>query len=164
MPEGDDLSEDDFERYLEDDRDSDDGDGGVCDCSESGQGGDDGDCDVSDVGEGGNGGDCDGSDVGEGGDCGDCDGSDVGEEGDGGDSEDGDGNNSSDDDNISCLPEYSQHLGCTCDMTNKALIDFFQLFVTDSILESIVKQTNLFTQQYMESHELPHRSRVQQWV
>ena len=54
--------------------------------------------------------------------------------------EDVDGNNSGDSDNNSnSLPEYTQHPGCTCDMTNKALIDFFQLFFRDGILESIVK-------------------------
>lgn len=48
-------------------------------------------------------------------------------------------------------------------MTNKAPIDFFQLFITDTIVESIVEQTNLFAQQYTDSHELSRRSRVQQW-
>ena len=91
--------------------------------------------------------------------------------GDGDDSEDddehnsGDGNDSGDDDdNSTTLPQYTQHLGCTCDVTNKALIDFFQLFFTDKILESIVEQTNLFAQQYTEGHELSRHSRVQQWV
>ena len=46
-------------------------------------------------------------------------------------------------------------------MTNKAPIDFFQLFI-DTIVESIVEQTNLFAQQYTDSHELSRRSRVQQ--
>ena len=68
------------------------------------------------------------------------------------------------DDSSNSLPECTQHLGCTSNMTNKAPIDFFQLFFTDIILKSIVDQTNLFAQQYMEGHELSHRSRVQQWV
>ena len=133
MLEDDDLSEDDFEGYLTDDKE------------------DDGDNDGGD--DGGDGGDCDGSDGGESGDGGDGD-----------DSEDGDGNNGDGDDNSNGLPEYTQHPGCTCDMTNKAPIDFFQLFFTDGILESIVEQTNLFAQQYMEGHELSRRSWVQQWV
>ena len=63
--------------------------------------------------------------------------------GDGDGSEDDDGNNSGDgDDNSTSLPEYTQHPGCTCDVTNKALIDFFQLFFTDKILESIVERAN----------------------
>ena len=49
-------------------------------------------------------------------------------------------------------------------MTNKTPIDFFQLFVTDDMLEAIVEQTNLFAQQYIDSHELSRRSRVQQWA
>ena len=128
--------DDDFEGYLTDDKE------------------DDGDND-----EGDGGGDGDGSDGGEGGG------------GYGDDSEDGDGNISGDgndsgdsDDNSNSLPEYTQHLDCTSDMTNKAPIAFFQLFFTDSIQKSIVEQTNLFAQQYMEGHELSRHSRVQQWV
>ena len=41
-------------------------------------------------------------------------------------------------------------------------IDFFQLFVTDAMLE-VVEQTNLFAQQFFDSHDLTQRSRVQQW-
>ena len=159
MPEDDDFSEDDFEGYLTNDEDNDEGhSGGGGDGG--GDGGDCGDCDGG--GDDGGGGDC--------GDCGDCDGGcdegdgsgDNGGDGDG--SEDGDGSDGDGSDGDNSLPEYTQHLGCTCDMTNKAPIDFFQLFFTDRILESIVEQTNLFAQQYMEGHELSRRSRVQQWV
>ena len=62
------------------------------------------------------------------------------------------------------IPQYRLNSGCTQDMTNKTPIDFFQLFVTDDILEAIVEQTNLFAQQYIDSHELSRRSRVQQWA
>ena len=62
------------------------------------------------------------------------------------------------------IPQYRLNSGCTQDMTNKTPIDFFQLFVTDDMLEAIVEQTNLFAQQYIDSHELSRRSRVQQWA
>ena len=62
------------------------------------------------------------------------------------------------------IPEYIEHPGCTSDMTEKFLLDFFQLFVTDDMLEAITEQTKLFAQQYIDSHELAQRSRVQQWV
>ena len=138
MPEDDDLNEDDFEGYLTDDKE-DDGD------NDKGDSGGDG----SEGGEGG-----DGSEGGEGGDGGDGDGNNSGN---GNDSGDGD-------DSSNSFPEYTQHPGCTSDMTNKAPIDYFQLFFTDSILKSIVDQINLFAQQYMEGHELSRRSWVQQWV
>ena len=78
-----------------------------------------------------------------------------------GDSLSGESDEGSSDDGI---PQYSLNSGCTQDMTNKAPIDFFQLFVTDDMLEAIVEQTNLFAQQYIDSHELSRRSRVQQWA
>jgi len=49
-------------------------------------------------------------------------------------------------------------------MINKSPLDFLQLFITDSTLETVVAQTNLFAQQYLDSHELKQCSRVQQWV
>ena len=61
------------------------------------------------------------------------------------------------------LPEFVGTPGCTHDMTNKYPIDFFQLLITTEMLEAIVEQTNLCAQQFMDSHELTRRSRVQQW-
>ena len=78
---------------------------------------------------------------------------------DGGDGQDGD--NGADGD--VAIPEYLGHPGCTQDMANKDPIDFFQLFVTDAMLETVVEQTNLFAQQFIDSHDLARRSRVQQW-
>ena len=48
-------------------------------------------------------------------------------------------------------------------MSNKSPIDFLQLFITDEMLHTIVEQTNLFAEQFIESQELKHRSRVLQW-
>ena len=91
-----------------------------------------------------------GNDGRDGNDGGDYDG-DLSGESDEGSSDDG-------------IPQYRLNSGCTQDMTNKTPIDFFQLFVTDDMLEAIVEQTNLFAQQYIDSHELSRRSRVQQWA
>ena len=75
-----------------------------------------------------------------------------------------DGNRSDGRISIGDIPEFLEHPGCTQDMTNKTPIDFFQLLFTDDILQAIVEQTNLFAQQYINSHQpLPQRSRVQQW-
>lgn len=63
-------------------------------------------------------------------------------------------------DNSGCLPEYTQ---LHSDITNEALIDFFLLFIADSLLEVIIDQT-IFAQQYMKGHELSHCTRVQHCV
>ena len=61
------------------------------------------------------------------------------------------------------IPQFSGQGGCIQDMTNKSPIDFFQLFLTDDILQMVVEQTNLFAEQFIDTHELARRSRVQQW-
>jgi len=48
-------------------------------------------------------------------------------------------------------------------MTKKSPLELPGLLVTDEILEGILEQTNLFTEQFIESHELPCHSQVQQW-
>jgi len=43
--------------------------------------------------------------------------------------------------------------------------DFFQLFVTNDLLQHFVTQTNLFANQFIEEHpDLPPFSTVRQWV
>jgi len=48
-------------------------------------------------------------------------------------------------------------------MTKKSPLELPGLLVTDEILEGILEQTNLFAEQFIESHELPCHSQVQQW-
>lgn len=140
LPEYDDLSEDEFEGYIEDDGNSNgDNDGGGQD--DEREDGDGGGNSVNDRGGREDGGENGGDNA-----CG-CD-----------------DNSSENSDDDPTLPEYTQQPHCTQDMTNKSPLDFFQLFITDSILETVVAQTNLFAQQYLDSHELKQRSRVQQWV
>ena len=43
--------------------------------------------------------------------------------------------------------------GCTQDMSNKSPTDFFQFFITDEILHTIIQQTNLFADQFIESQD-----------
>ena len=62
---------------------------------------------------------------------------------DGGDGQDGD--NGADGD--VAIQEYLGHPCCPRDMANKDPTDFFQLFVTDAMLEAAVVQTDLFAQQ-----------------
>ena len=48
-------------------------------------------------------------------------------------------------------------------MSGKDSVDFFQLFLTDNMLERIVEETNRYANDFIESNELPPHSRVQQW-
>lgn len=61
------------------------------------------------------------------------------------------------------IPEFEQTPGSTQDMTGKNPVDFLQLFVTESVLENIVDETNKYADQYMESTDLPPRSRARSW-
>ena len=42
-------------------------------------------------------------------------------------------------------------------------LTFYQLLVTERMLDDIVKQTNIYANQYIAAHTLHPRSRVQQW-
>ena len=48
-------------------------------------------------------------------------------------------------------------------MTNKTPLDFFELLVTDDIVDLIVDQTNLYAEQFFEKESPPPRSRVNEW-
>ena len=39
-----------------------------------------------------------------------------------------------------------------------------EMLLTDSILDKIVEQTNLYASQYISNHDLPPRSRVHSWT
>jgi len=47
-------------------------------------------------------------------------------------------------------------------MTDKSPVDFFQLLIPD-LLQVVVKETNRFAQQYIDTTELSRFSRVQAW-
>ena len=65
--------------------------------------------------------------------------------------------------NPTVLSEYQQRVGCTVDMTNKTPVDFFHLFITDQMLEEIVRQTNIYAQQFLGSASVPPKSRANLW-
>ena len=52
------------------------------------------------------------------------------------------------------IPEYLQHPGCTQDMTDKSPLEFLGLFITDTMLDRIVSETNLYAEQFIASHNL----------
>ena len=62
-----------------------------------------------------------------------------------------------------CVPEYTDEAGCSALVEGETPLDFFQLIFTEEMMEQIVTQTNLYAEQFIESHELGPHSRVQQW-
>ena len=62
------------------------------------------------------------------------------------------------------LPLYSLSPGCNPSRLNATPLELFKMLLTDSILDKIVEQTNLYATQYISSHTLPPRSRVHSWT
>ena len=67
-------------------------------------------------------------------------------------------------DDPSSIPDYQEQRGCTIDMTDKCPSDFFHLFVTDDVLQEIVRQTNAYATQFLETADLPPKSRAKLWT
>ena len=64
---------------------------------------------------------------------------------------------------MSQIPEYTLSPGCTQPVGDGSPLHFFQMLVTDDMLDNIVQQTNLYASQYTDTHTITLRSRVQQW-
>ena len=82
------------------------------------------------------------------------------------DDDDGDGDDNGNVDNEQNgvdIQEVNWSSGCSNDMTKKTPLDFFELLVTDDILDFIVDQTNLYAKQFFEKESPPPRSRVNEW-
>ncbi len=60
-------------------------------------------------------------------------------------------------------PSFTATPGPIHDMSYKNPIDFFRLMIPDSILEEIVRQTNLYAEQFFENNNIRPRSRAQMW-
>ncbi len=60
-------------------------------------------------------------------------------------------------------PSFTATPGPIRDMSYKNPIDFFHLMIPDSILEEIVRQTNLYAEQFFENNNVRPRSRAQMW-
>jgi len=62
------------------------------------------------------------------------------------------------------VPPYTLQPGIsTAMLSGSRPMDYFSLFVDDSMLHHVVAQTNLYAQQYMESHTLAPHSRKRLW-
>ena len=66
------------------------------------------------------------------------------------------------DDAEGAISDFTSTPGCTQAPGNTPL-DFFQLMVTDVMLDDIVAQTRLYASQFIDSHTINPRSCVQQW-
>ena len=42
-------------------------------------------------------------------------------------------------------------------------IDCYRHFITDEIIDLMVRETNRYAEQYLETHEISRRSKVHQW-
>ena len=64
---------------------------------------------------------------------------------------------------VPSVPLYTLQPGVSATLSGTRPLDYFSLFVDDSMLQHIVAQANLCAQQYMESHTLAPHSRKRQW-
>ncbi|KAM4723160.1 piggyBac transposable element-derived protein 4-like [Rhinophrynus dorsalis] len=64
------------------------------------------------------------------------------------------------------LPPFTASAECKVKSENMSPIDYFQLFVDDELLEYIVKQTNLYAEQYFQQYgiSLEPCSRARNWT
>ena len=57
--------------------------------------------------------------------------------------------------------DFVEGPACSLDMSNKTPIDYFEHLMTDSILDHIVSQTNLYADQHFEANpDIPRQSRL----
>ena len=90
------------------------------------------------------------------------DGTEGSENGDGTDGSkndrmDSDGENSDSDDhantNTNGIPVFAENVGVIPDMTGKEPVDYYRLFITDSLLQNVLDETNRYGEQYVQSHQ-----------
>lgn len=61
------------------------------------------------------------------------------------------------------IPDF-EPVSCAEDMTGASPLQFFQKMVTDEMLETIVEQTNLYAEQYIDSTNLPPPTLQSTWM
>ena len=70
-----------------------------------------------------------------------------------GGSSDGGSNDDTNANARNCLPVFAEDVGVVPDMTGKNPVDYYRLFVTDSLLHNVLKETNRYGEQYVESRQ-----------
>uniref|UniRef100_A0A803JPT4 PiggyBac transposable element-derived protein domain-containing protein n=2 Tax=Xenopus tropicalis TaxID=8364 RepID=A0A803JPT4_XENTR len=61
------------------------------------------------------------------------------------------------------IPPFTAVAGVKVDTRNFEPIDFFQLYITEAILQDMVLYTNLYAEQYLTHNPLPRYARAQAW-
>ena len=65
---------------------------------------------------------------------------------------------------VPTIPPYTGQPGCTATLPeNSRPIDYFSLLIDTSILQHVVDQTNVYSQQQTATHTIGPRSRMNQW-
>ena len=77
--------------------------------------------------------------------------------------DDGNGEYNEPPDHVPPIPDFQQPTGPLVDMTDKSPLDFFKLLVNNAMLDHIVKQINIYAQQYIHTTTLPPHSPVHGW-
>ena len=62
------------------------------------------------------------------------------------------------------IPTYTLQPGLVTSQADKSPLAYFSQFVTQSMLEEIVKQTKLYSEQYRNSNTISSKSRVRRWL
>ena len=62
------------------------------------------------------------------------------------------------------IPTYTLQPGLVTSQADKSPLAYFSRFVTQSMLEEIVKQTKLYSEQYRNSNTISSKSRVRRWL
>ena len=73
------------------------------------------------------------------------------------------GENVQDANTYDSLPQYTQTPGLTKHMQGKRILDFFKLFLDDSVIDVIVCQTNHFADQFLSGQVRRPFSRMRAW-
>ena len=62
------------------------------------------------------------------------------------------------------IPTYTLQPGLVSSQADKSPLAYFSRFVTQSMLEEIVEQTKLYSEQYRNSNTISSKSRVRRWL
>ncbi|KAM4807675.1 piggyBac transposable element-derived protein 4-like [Rhinophrynus dorsalis] len=62
------------------------------------------------------------------------------------------------------VPLFGETVGVTVDTTNFEVVDFFKMFLPDTVLQNMVTETNRYAEQYRSERTLTAHARAQSWV
>ena len=106
-------------------------------------------CSVGDGGDGTNGGDSS-QDNGNGTND---DGNGTNDDGNGTNDDSNGSDDDGDDSSSSVIPTFPENVGAVPDMSGKEPVDYYLLFISDHIIDSVLEETNRYGDQYVESHQ-----------